>query len=986
MIYPALFVGLGTTGLNILERLQELVSEEYKERPPIFTYVYLETDENRKPERRPGMRDEISVPTQFPVIQNLQTLRQEFDAGRRPLLEPWLNRRLLEFPGQGFRSGAGHIRMAGRLCLWENWAECTRLLTEARKAITADKNIAETAAFLRSFYERVNQPQPAGAQLVGTDPNVYVVGTLCGGTCGGMFVDIAYFLRELFGIRTNRRQAKLQGIFTVPDSLVARHPEHDQERKRCANAWASMIEFDYYNHPSTRYDVTWPDGKALSTSEPPFDWTYLVSCSGNETTLVKGGTSDLDALTEMVAMFLFTETVSDLLQRKNAIRVNFMGHPQYNVPDPSTGSMPAISTFGLSAFHYPKRRIAEAAACHQAAELCRAWIGTDLSSEDKLKAAAHGREEWDRILRKHLPLLTRRGGGAIEDDIRRSFEAKRTDAIDRPWSEILRELQKELERLEEGQECDEIIAGNVDRFETTLRHEIHDVVFARLNLTRNFADTGAFLGAVGAAVLDTINRLPTRYPRPEAGKIAAMPRVDAWVRFVLRKAPVERQKRALAFDHCLDYFLDVLRLVRGFRARPALDKIAKYLSTVAVGDEARVQELLWRDLSSLRTVLERSADALREREVDLARPLNATQNTSLVFKDQAGGLERDIQDVTARMRAEGRDGTVHRILTTSAAGNQIELTLSDFLIGGDEKVMERLVVEFRRDALDQVQQFRIPETVVRRLDADELRLFARRSLSHLELAGPLEPIEYPCFMVGGDTPGTPSLGRLAAGLTDRSATNRIDFGAPLLSQLLDHFLVFYTETGLLRYDRNLDSGDALRDRYDETASCDAYGLHVHKDGAAAFDKLVLKRDLELRGLFDVLTDVLYFQQDGQWRIASAVARDPAALAVANGHFKLSGDGLEIDWKSRDAIDQRALPNEYGRKKLAADEHGFALVKGAVVEILKAVGEEGYRDLLSGALDRVVAAEAGKGSTRDRQIEARDQREQALRQSLSRLLA
>ena len=45
MIRPTLFIGLGTTGTNILKRLRELMSEEYgRAGLPIFRYIAIETD------------------------------------------------------------------------------------------------------------------------------------------------------------------------------------------------------------------------------------------------------------------------------------------------------------------------------------------------------------------------------------------------------------------------------------------------------------------------------------------------------------------------------------------------------------------------------------------------------------------------------------------------------------------------------------------------------------------------------------------------------------------------------------------------------------------------------------------------------------------------------------------------------------------------------------------------------------------------------
>ncbi|MDP3013771.1 MAG: tubulin-like doman-containing protein, partial [Candidatus Subteraquimicrobiales bacterium] len=79
MIYPTLFIGLGTQGLRILEELQKVIIEEYGEKPPIFEYIYFETDEKAKPEIQTWAKNEIRMPQPFPVISDLKEVRDEFN-------------------------------------------------------------------------------------------------------------------------------------------------------------------------------------------------------------------------------------------------------------------------------------------------------------------------------------------------------------------------------------------------------------------------------------------------------------------------------------------------------------------------------------------------------------------------------------------------------------------------------------------------------------------------------------------------------------------------------------------------------------------------------------------------------------------------------------------------------------------------------------------------------------------------------------------
>ena len=62
MINPTLFIGLGTTGLKILEYLQEMVLEQYgTTKLPIFEYIVIDVDERRRAETPLWGTNEIQV-------------------------------------------------------------------------------------------------------------------------------------------------------------------------------------------------------------------------------------------------------------------------------------------------------------------------------------------------------------------------------------------------------------------------------------------------------------------------------------------------------------------------------------------------------------------------------------------------------------------------------------------------------------------------------------------------------------------------------------------------------------------------------------------------------------------------------------------------------------------------------------------------------------------------------------------------------------
>ena len=277
MIRPTLFVGLGTTGTRILKNLRELMAEEYgKQGLPIFRYIAIETDGAMDASNSNGMEDYERINLVSATIDNVSSVRLRLTPGEplyNPHLVDWLNPELLKIEAGGFRDGAANIRMAGRLCLWENWAEVEQIFSSTLGAINSPAANRETASILTERKAIQNQPFDQSHTV-----KVYVVGSLCGGSCSGMLIDVAYFFKHL--LRTRDDQSKVYGIFTTFDEAHAAKADA-MVTIRSANCYASLLELNYYHHHETTYNITFPDGRKIENlREKPFDYTLFVSPSG----------------------------------------------------------------------------------------------------------------------------------------------------------------------------------------------------------------------------------------------------------------------------------------------------------------------------------------------------------------------------------------------------------------------------------------------------------------------------------------------------------------------------------------------------------------------------------------------------------------------------------------------------------------------------------------------------------------------------------
>ena len=119
----------------------------------------------------------------------------------------------------------------------------------------------------------------------------------------------------------------------------------------------------------------------IRSGVPPYDYTMLISRSGVNPIykFVKDdGSFDEEGLNLMVALNLFADTAGDTDGKKEAIRINFLGFPDFGtlkkVPTGQIATMMKVmASFGLTAVWYPKYRIASASASLISNKLCDNW-------------------------------------------------------------------------------------------------------------------------------------------------------------------------------------------------------------------------------------------------------------------------------------------------------------------------------------------------------------------------------------------------------------------------------------------------------------------------------------------------------------------------------------------------------------------------------------------------------------------------------------
>ena len=369
-IRPTLYVGLGTTGKEILNYLRELNYQEYGHSGlPIFRYISIETD-NSSDGTTPqiemlsdsapyGMNKVITttIPYTQPIHEKLRPNSQRYNKH----LAEWLDEDILNAPATTRSGGAGNLRMIGRLSLWENWNQQMRVqqhLREAYDTVCEDKNMEQATDILnRHFGNKV--------EIDKINRNVFVVGTLCGGTCSGMLLDIAYYFRHIGTVNS-----KLYGIFTIYDEALT----SDAPKIQLANCYASLVELDYYQRSDIPYQVTFPNGPAINTSQPPFDIsTFLSATNMKGRRFIKNGQFDQEQLDRMIAFELFVRSFGvDALIDADLVNAAAFDSQFEKVREENQFVQYMFSS-GLDSVWLPKTKVVKAAAIEYIKTLGAKW-------------------------------------------------------------------------------------------------------------------------------------------------------------------------------------------------------------------------------------------------------------------------------------------------------------------------------------------------------------------------------------------------------------------------------------------------------------------------------------------------------------------------------------------------------------------------------------------------------------------------------------
>ncbi|NJL39108.1 MAG: hypothetical protein HC899_21930 [Leptolyngbyaceae cyanobacterium SM1_4_3] len=346
---PTVLVGVGGTGAEVLSRMRRLIEESYGSlrKFPIVSFLWIDTNIDYKLDDQQAAGSPLQdhekhwASVSGNEVRNIMSNMERF-----PWIESWFPQEL-ERSINALEAGAGQIRAYGRFAFFYNYAKIRDRFNEACSRVKG--------------HESEMQKQ-YGIRIGGNALNVFVVGSLSGGTGSGMIIDLAYCIRSWL---RGQSSSSITAIVPMPTAFSG----IKVGEAVLANGYAALMELSYFSDDRTEYVAQF--GRDLVNEvrdkRAPFDFTYLVGSKNGEREF------SLTELRELIAQNIFLDLTSDFAPHKLSIRDNIKG--AWLEADPGGRGYPKnFMSFGLATIEVPVVQIRSTLSNRLAKDLVQWWL------------------------------------------------------------------------------------------------------------------------------------------------------------------------------------------------------------------------------------------------------------------------------------------------------------------------------------------------------------------------------------------------------------------------------------------------------------------------------------------------------------------------------------------------------------------------------------------------------------------------------------
>jgi len=369
-----LFIGIGSSGLKVLEEAQQFNYEfTGKNKSRDVHYLYLETDLSNKPRKTPlGTNDIIGVELS---LKNMSNSISKF-RGNSNIDSSWIPNATTALS----TSGAGGKSSYGRLSLWANFDDVKQKILNLNKVAS------------------------------GFDA-VYVTGSLTGGTGSGVLIDLAYLIRQF---------VNPQNLFSI--LMMPKETDLNQNTSNFfINSYYSIKALEYYSKQGTKFEVMWPDNIPLPNSiglKAPFDTNIIISPDYFSQSTINN--TYMCDYTDLTPLFKTIGLYISLLGNENSKGQGLQDVASARWIDGAAGAehISHFVSIGLSMIQYPKVLLEEYVALEYAEKIVDDWLGDKYKNKEVLvnnKAKKEAEDAIDYIVTNELNNIPHQNTSSISN-------------------------------------------------------------------------------------------------------------------------------------------------------------------------------------------------------------------------------------------------------------------------------------------------------------------------------------------------------------------------------------------------------------------------------------------------------------------------------------------------------------------------------------------------------------------------------------------
>ncbi len=340
LLFPAIVVGLGRTGLEGIRAVRQIVHDRFNTvaAVPTLRFLFIDTDPEDTTSAAAGGADPL--PPHQVLLARLNRPVHYLQREGLPDVQQWLPPNTLYQLPKSSGPAAG-VRAFGRLALCDHFRMIAQRIRQEIEPFLNDDVLTKTA-------------DNTGLGVRSNRPRVYLLGSLSGGTGGGMFLDLAYLLKhELRNV--GYRNPEVHGLFTVPPA------DKSTPRAAAANTFAALTELSHYaaNPYQTRFDNSEPP--VLDTT-PPFDRVGLVQWPR------KGTPADHRRLIGAMARACYLDLFTPAGKQIDFVR---------EVAPVDQYAGPTVQPFGVFRLSWPRYELLAAITRRFCQQVLRRWAAKD---------------------------------------------------------------------------------------------------------------------------------------------------------------------------------------------------------------------------------------------------------------------------------------------------------------------------------------------------------------------------------------------------------------------------------------------------------------------------------------------------------------------------------------------------------------------------------------------------------------------------------